>query len=162
MAVDATARLYDVDEDTVVFTKLDKTEKYDQGVVTFRARKGKLIDLEKLHESLWATRLSGGTRSGLVSLEVTAVGKVVQTQDAVIMKVADSDREFQLKESSDKEHAAVFSQLVEASAKSKQTIKVTGVIDNYQGRWPGVLRNKPDRVRKILVTSFEIVSGDQS
>ena len=38
MACDATARLYDVDEDSVVFKKLDKTTKYDQGTVTFRAR----------------------------------------------------------------------------------------------------------------------------
>ena len=76
MAREAIARLYDVDEDTVVFKKLNKTDQYDQGVVTFRARKGKLIDLEKLHESIWASRLSGGTRSGLVSLEVVAIGEI--------------------------------------------------------------------------------------
>ncbi len=29
MACDATARLYDVDEDSVVFKRLDKTTKYD-------------------------------------------------------------------------------------------------------------------------------------
>ena len=59
MARDATARLYDVDEDSVVFKKLQKTQKYDQGTISFRSRKGKLIDLDKLHESIWATRLSG-------------------------------------------------------------------------------------------------------
>ena len=97
MAVDATARLYDVDEDTVVFKKLDATEKYDQGVFTFRARKGRLIDLDKLHESIWATRLSGGTRSGLVRLQVAAFGKVVRTKEGVALKVLSSDREFSLK-----------------------------------------------------------------
>ena len=49
MARDATARLYDVDEDSVVFKKLEKTEKYDQGTITFRARRGRLIDRDKLH-----------------------------------------------------------------------------------------------------------------
>ena len=76
MAREATARLYDVDEDSVVFKKLNQTEKYDQGVITFRARKGKLIDLDKLHESVWASRLAHGTRSGLVSLDVVVIGEV--------------------------------------------------------------------------------------
>ena len=44
MACDATARLYDVDEDSVVYHRLNKTNKYDQATITFRARKGKLID----------------------------------------------------------------------------------------------------------------------
>ena len=105
MAVDATARLYDVDEDSVVFKKLDRSKKYDQGVLTFRARKGKLIDLDKLHESIWATRLSGGTRSGLVSLEVVAVGKLVKTQDGAVLRVDGSKREFLLGKSPDKRFA---------------------------------------------------------
>jgi hypothetical protein len=96
VACDATARLYDVDEDSVVFKKLQKTEKYDQGTITFRARKGKLIDLDKLHESIWATRLSGGTRSGLVSLEVTAIGHVVSSKDKTVLRVAGCDAEFVL------------------------------------------------------------------
>ena len=104
MACDATARLYDVDEDSVVFIKLHKTKKYDQGTVTFRARKGKLIDLDKLHESIWATRLSGGTRSGLVSLEVTAIGEVGTTGEKIVLKVADSDKEFVLVKHSDDKH----------------------------------------------------------
>ena len=73
MARDATARLYDVDEDTVVFVKLQQKERYDQGTVTFRARSGKLIDLDKLHESIWATRLSGGTRSGFAVCPLIAI-----------------------------------------------------------------------------------------
>jgi len=31
VACDATTRLYDVDEDAVVFKKLEKTARYDQG-----------------------------------------------------------------------------------------------------------------------------------
>lgn len=152
MACDATARLYDVDEDSVVFQKLQKTDKYDQGVVTFRARKGKLIDLDKLHESIWATRLSGGTRSGLISLEVSAVGQVVTSEGKTVLKVAGSDTEFVLDRHSDLKHKAVFGELQKLS--SKAVVKVAGLIDNYQGRWPGVLSRKLQKPRRILVTDL--------
>ena len=109
MAREAAARLYDVDEDTVTFKKLNQTKKYDQGVVTFEARKGKLIDLEKLHESVWASRLAHGTRSGLVSLDVVVVGKVVRGSDGLRLQVSDDDSEFALGESRDKQLAKIFS-----------------------------------------------------
>ena len=153
MAVDATARLYDVDEDTVVFTKLDKTQKYDQGEVRFRARKGKLINLEKLHESIWATRLSGRTSSGLVSLEVVAVGNVIKTQDGATLKVADSDSEFHLIRSS--EHPEVFDQLLQAGDDQETTVSITGVVDGYQGRWPSLFKSSLPAVRTLRVTSFD-------
>ena len=155
MACDAIARLYDVDEDSVIFRKLQKTEKYDQGTVTFHARKGKLIDLGKLHESLWATRLSGGTRSGLVTLEVTAVGRVMTSAGRTVLRVADSDAEFVLARNPD--HAAAFVKL-QAVAESK-VVKLTGRIDNYKGRWPGILRAKPPTPRRILVKEFEVVAS---
>ncbi|MEK6235650.1 MAG: hypothetical protein N2C14_13155, partial [Planctomycetales bacterium] len=66
-----------MDEQSVTFKRLQQSKRYDHAIVTFRARKGGLIRLDKLHESVWATRLSRGTRSGLVRLDVTAVGKVV-------------------------------------------------------------------------------------
>ena len=154
MACDATARLYDVDEDSVVFEKLQKTEKYDQGTITFRARKGKLIDLDKLHESVWATRLSGGTRSGLVSLEVTAIGHVISAEDQTFMRVAGSEAEFVLARHPDEEQAVVFGPLQKIPGEN--VVKVTGVIDDYQGPWPKVLASTPKKPRRILVTSFEV------
>jgi len=157
VAVDATARLYDVDEDSVVFKKLQQTVKYDQGIVTFRARKGKLIDLDKLHESVWATRLSGGTRSGLVSLEVVALGEAVRTQDGMILKVADADAEFVLSKGPGEKHGALFASLQAAAAGTSRAVKVTGTIDNYKGRWPSLFRNQPAKPRRILVTSFEAI-----
>ena len=153
MACDATARLYDVDEDSVVFKKLQKTRKYDQGTVTFRARKGKLIDLDKLHESIWATRLSGGTRSGLVSLEVTAIGEVVTTEERTVLRVTGSDKEFVLAKHSDDQHAAAFEKL---QTGANNLVKLTGIIDNYVGRWPNLLRKQPTNPRQILVTGVEL------
>lgn len=157
MACDATARLYDVDEDSVVFKKLQKSEKYDQGTITFRARKGKLIDLGKLHESIWATRLSGGTRSGLVSLEVTAIGHVVASEGKTRLQVADSDAEFVLDRHPDAEHAAAFGTL--KNMPEVNVVKLTGVIDQYVGRWPQVLASRPKTPRRILVTSFEVLEA---
>ena len=46
-----------MDHDSLEFTKLRLTERYDQATIEFRARSGQLIDLDKLHESQWATRL---------------------------------------------------------------------------------------------------------
>lgn len=152
MACDATARLYDVDEDSVVFEKLQKTEKYDQGTVTFRARKDKLIDLDQLHESIWATRLSGGTRSGLVSLEVTAIGEIVAEEGKTILKVSGSDKEFVLGKHADEAFAAAFAALPASGGKQ---VRLTGIIDDYKGQWPSVLKNKPINPRRILVTNVE-------
>jgi hypothetical protein len=153
VACDATARLYDVDEDSVVFKKLQKTEKYDQGTITFRARKGKLIDLDKLHESVWATRLSGGTRSGLVNLEVTAIGDLVTEEGNIVLKVSGCDEKFVLGKHSDEKYAAAFAKL---QAGGIEAVKVTGVIDDYVGRWPTVLQKQPTNPRRILVTGFEL------
>ena len=156
MACDATARLYDVDEDSVVFKKLQKTKSYDQGTITFRARKGKLIDLDKLHESIWATRLSGGTRSGLVSLEVTAIGMVVISEEQTLLKVSGSDAEFVLGKHGSDEHAIALSELQKAASGIGKELRVTGRIDHYMGRWPNVLRERPTTPRRILVTGFEV------
>lgn len=161
MACDAISRQYDVDHDTVIFKKLEQTKRYDQGTITFRARNGKLIDLDKMHESIWATRLSGGTRSGLVHLIVTTVGTVesgttTSGDSQPILQVEGSDRVFQLGQHSDEKHAAVFRDLQKTVASGKQ-VRVTGQIDNYVGRWPDVLRKRSVNPRRILVTSFDVV-----
>jgi hypothetical protein len=152
VACDATARLYDVDEDSVVFEKLQKTQKYDQGTISFRSRKGKLIDLDKLHESIWATRLSGGTRSGLVSLEVTVIGEVSVVKGKNVLLVTGSDKIFVLAEHSDGKHADAFGSLQTGADKR---VTLTGIIDNYVGRWPSLLETPPINPRKILVTDVE-------
>ena len=155
MACDATARLYDVDEDSVVFTKLKKVQKYDQGTITFNARKGKLIDLDKLHESIWATRLSGGTRSGLVHLEVIVIGEIVIIKDNILLNVTGSDKSFILAKHSDKLHASAFAIAQKGEAKQ---VKLTGIVDAYQGRWPGLLKTELTNPRRILVTRVEQVN----
>lgn len=156
MACDAIARLYDVDEDSAVFKKLDRTEKYDQGTFTFRARQGRLIDLDKLHESVWATRLSGGTRSGLVSLEVTVVGNIVASKHKTILRVDGSAAEFVLAPHPDGEKLGDDEFPAVKKIPGKRLVKLTGVINNYSGRWPGLLAKIPKKPRTILVTKFEL------
>ena len=159
MACDATTRLYDVDEDAVVFKKLQKTARYDQGTITFRARKGKLIDLDKLHESIWATRLSGGTRSGLVSLEVTVIGELSVAEGKHVLIVSGSDKTFVLVKHSDGKHAGAFGNL---QAGANKRVKLTGIIDNYVGRWPSLLKTLPINPRRILVTGVEFSETSRS
>ena len=167
MARDATARLYDVREDSVVLTKFDEKEKYDQGAIVFRARKGKLVDLDKLHESIWATRLSVGTRSGVVSLEVTVVGETVLGDDQPIFNVAGSTARFVLRQHVVRgkdlllstipvtSHGAVFKKMLAALEAGQKVTSVTGYVEGWSGRWPGVLRKRPSKPHRILVTSFK-------
>jgi hypothetical protein len=155
VACDATSRLYDVAHESVVFKRLDKTKSYDQGLIIFQARKGALVDLDKLHESVWATRLSGGTRSGLVKLDVTTIGELSRSDDAITLNVSNSNARFVLAKHSASEHAEAFDQLLKLVG-DNQRVRVTGQIDRYSGRWPAVLKTKPAGPRKILVTQVQI------
>jgi hypothetical protein len=159
VAREATARLYDVTKESVVLTKLAQSQKYDQGTITFRAKKGKLLDLDKLHESIWATRLSGGTSSGLIKLEVTAVGEAVVKDKATILNVTGSDEHFLLAEDAEEKPAngqkTVFQRMQAALARGEPVVSVTGRLEGWHGRWPEMLRKLPPKPRKILVSSFE-------
>ena len=165
MARDATSRLYDVDQDSFEFQKMNVSKKYDLGVVTFRAKKGKLIDLQKLHESLWATRLSGGTRSGVIYLEVTARGDVDLREDDAILDVQGCDRSFILvKDVMAKPEDAKTSQfaaLRRAVQQGQQIESVTGYVDGWVGRWPRVLSKPPVERPRVMVTGFT-TAGESS
>jgi hypothetical protein len=155
MAREAIRRLYDVDPNSLVLKKLRQTNKYDVGTVTFRAKPGKLIDLDRLHESVWASRLSGGTSSGLVSLEVTAIGDVELGEKDAVLKVTGADAEFVLAKHPDQEHQAAYAQLTTALEHGEKSLIVSGKIDGWSGRWPSVLSKLPAKPRKILVTNVQ-------
>ena len=159
MARDATARLYDVDEDSVVYKKPNKRGKYDHGTIRFLAKKGKLVDLDKLHESIWATRLSGGTRSGLIRLDVTAVGEVIVNEKSTVLNVKGSDRQFVLIDSENptKEGAkTALRKLKESLERGEKVVSVTGRVEGWNGGWPSVLRKLPSKPRRIIVSGFHI------
>ena len=140
-----------MDEKAVVFKKLQKTNRYDQGIITFHARDGKLIDLDKLHESIWATRLSRRTNSGIVELQVTALGGLVESDAGIHLAVAGSDAKFALGAGTDPD---VFARL-RSRAVGLGTVRISGIVADYRGRWPSVMKEQPVKPRRILVTEFE-------
>ena len=146
MARDATARQYDVDADAV---RLDIAK----GIVTFKAKRGRLVDLDKLHESIWATRLSGGTGMALNWIDVTAVGEVVVEKERLVLKVKGYEQPFVLKEGDRK----TFARLREAAERGPQTVSVTGRVEDWSGHFPPFLKTLPKKPRVIAVREFESV-----
>ena len=81
MACDAIARQYDVDKNSVQLFCEPGKGSYRPGTITFIAKKGHSIDLEKIRESITATRLSGGN-SKPISLRGYLLGKLAKVKDA--------------------------------------------------------------------------------
>jgi hypothetical protein len=143
VARDATARQYDVDADAV---RLDMAT----GEITFRAKKGRLVDLDKLHESIWATRLGVGTGMALTWLDVTAVGEIMVEKDRIVLKVHGSPQTFVLK-AGDKR---AFARLREAAERGQTSVSVTGRVEGWSGLFPPFLRTLPKKPRVIAVKAF--------
>ena len=152
MARDATARQYDVDADGV---KLDVSK----GEITFRAKKGRLVDLDKLHESIWATRLSGNTGMALNWIDVTAVGEVVVEKDRTILKVTGSDDYFvlQVDPKGKPGEKSVFARLREEVDRGQKVASVTGRVEGWGGSFPTFLKELPKKPRVLFVKDFEAV-----
>jgi hypothetical protein len=159
MACDAIARQYDVDAD---LTKLNwpRGQKggYQLGNIEFAAKKGKSIDLDRIHESIAATRLSGGTNMRMDYLEITARGEVVEQDKKLILKVSGTKQELVLSE----EPAAkgALDRLREAVARGDKTFTVTGRVPGWSGRFPDVLKawtaaSEADR-RRLTVAEFAV------
>ena len=139
MAQDAIARQYDVDADATKLTP-DEGRKgsYQPGTIEFFAKKGKSIDLDKLDESIAATRLSGNTNMSIDYLEITAKGKVIERDKELVLKVSGTGQEFVLSE----EPTATdgLQRLREAVARGNKVSTVTGRVPGWSGRFPVVLR----------------------
>jgi hypothetical protein len=146
VARDATARQFDVDADAV---RLDLAK----GEITFRAKKGRLVDLDKLHESIWATRLGVGTGMAMDWLDVTAVGDLVAEKERIVLKVKGSDQLFVLKEGDNK----VFARLRDAAERGEKSVSVTGRVEDWSGHFPPFLKTLPKKPRAIVVKEFESV-----
>jgi hypothetical protein len=151
VARDAIARQYDVDANVVV---LDKKI----GKITFQAKKGKLVDLDKLHESIWATRLGDNTGMALHRMEVTAKGEVVRGDLDPLLKVAGSKDYFVLKEdpSAKPGEKTGFKKLLEALERGEKIVSVMGRLDGWTGNLTKLSAKLPGKPRVILVQEFEI------
>src|SRR5262245_37712966 len=98
MARDAIARQYDVDKNSVSLVSEPVQGSYRPGTILFQAKKGRSIDLEKLRESIAATRLSGGTKMSVDWFEITARGELVDRGGELLLKVSGTGEELVLAE----------------------------------------------------------------
>jgi hypothetical protein len=155
MARDAIARLYDVDADRVTLIPSPEKARYQHGMIHFAAKKGKSIDLDKIHESITATRLSGGTNMKVDYLEITARGELVGG-DKLLLKVSGTGQEFTLSDGPGAK--GVLDRLVTDKRLGKNVI-ITGQVQGWSGRFPDVLKALADstgeRRLRLAVTAFE-------
>ena len=169
MARDATARQSDVDADSVKLSVEGDSGSYLPGKITFAAKKGKSVDLNRLRADLQETRLGKRTSSKVVYLEITATGKVVEAGKELKLNVGGTTEQFVLgenpKDKPKKDEKTALARLREAVAKGKKVVSVTGRVQGWSGTWPTVLKElaaeqakEPDKRKTPLlyVTDFEV------
>ena len=158
MARDAIARQYDVDADSIILLPLEPKVSYQRGTIEFTPKKGRSIDLDKLAESIAATRLSGGTKMSIDYLKITATGEVTRRDKELVLKVSGTGQELVLSEEPGAEGG--LQRLREAVARGDRVSTVTGRVPSWRGRFPNVLRawaKAPDTEKwKLTVVSFEV------
>ena len=159
MALDAIARQFDVDANSTKLTRpADQKGGYQLGTIEFAAKKGKSIDLDKIHQSITATRLSGGTSMGMDYLEITARGEVIKRDKELVVKVSGTGQELVLSEESTAK--GELQRLREAVVRGDKVSTVTGRVPGWSGRFPVALAawaKAPDvQKRKLAVVDFKV------
>ena len=90
MARDAIARQYDVKKNSIILTCEEGKGSYRPGLITFEPKKDRSLDLDKILESLTATRLSGGTSMGVDYFEITILGAVeIRDKEFAVVRLQD-------------------------------------------------------------------------
>lgn len=149
---DTIARQSDVDASSIQYEVEPGQGDYRNGTITFSTRPGRSIDLDKLHESLQATRLSGNTRSAVNYLEITAPGEVVVGDKDTLLNVTGTAQQFALGEDpnakADDPSATAYQRLRHALAKGATIKSVTGRVPGWSGPWPVVLRELAGELAK--------------
>ena len=158
MARDAIARQYDVDADSIILQPLEPKVSYQRGTIEFAPKKGRSIDLDKIHESITATRLSGNTSMSMDYLEITAKGEVIERDKELVLKVSGTGQELLLSQEPTAKDG--LQRLRQAVARGDRVCTVTGRVPGWSGRFPDVLRawaKAPDtQKRKLAVVDFKI------
>ena len=142
------------------------TGRYRNGTITFVARKGASINLEKILQSLKATRLFKGTRSGVNFLDITAEGEVVVGDKEILLKVSGTAEQLRLGEDPKAKRqegvTTPFQRLQQRLAKGEKLVRVTGRVQGWNGRWPDVLRELAGKEKAadrkpvlLMVTDFQ-------
>lgn len=161
MARDAIARLYDVDARLMKLTPLPRDKRpnvgnYLPGLIEFEAKKGKTIDLDQMHESISATRLSGNTGMRMDYLEITVRGEVIERDKELVLKVSGTGQELVLVEDIDIKGG--LEKLRTALADGAKVPVVTGRVQGWFGGFPAVMSawaKTQGQKRTLGVISFE-------
>ena len=134
------------------------TGRYRPGWITFYAKKGRSVDIEKIRESITATRLSGGTNMGVDYFEITAIGEIVRGDKETLLKVSGGTQQFILGE--DPSARGTLQKLREAVERGENVANVTGRLPGWSGRFPQVLRalaaTSNEGRSQLLVTAFAV------
>src|SRR5262249_45990737 len=140
---DTIARQSDVDKSSITYEVEPGTGKY-RNATAFAARKGKSVDLQKLHKTIRATRLGGNTRSAVNYLEITPEGEVVVVEKDILLQVSRTAQQFTLgddpKAKPREGTKTPYQRLKDALAKGAKITSVTGRVQGWSGRWPDALR----------------------
>lgn len=149
--VEATARLYGVDHDSMKYTRIGN----DRAELEFRARTGMLVDLDRLRESIRSTANNTGM---VISFEATALGEVEQTESEIVLNINGTNRQFVLvnnveaKPPNDSKESALPS-LRETLARGESFLSVTGYMD-------GSLEEPTGERPRMMVIRFEAVKEE--
>lgn len=159
MARDAISRLYDVQKNSITLTCEGEKGSYRPGVITFHAKKGRSIDLDKMRESINASRLSGGTSMKMDYLEITAAGDVQLDDKKAVFTVFGTGQKFDLSE--DPGGRQTLLRLILQQTRGEKITSITGRVQGWSGVFPAVMKGlakTADQPRtQLYVTGFESV-----
>ena len=156
MARDAISRQYDVEKNSMIYTCEGEKGSYRPGVITFFPKKGKTLDIDKIRESINATRLSGGTGMKVDYFEITALGDVTFGPGEPMLKVSGTEQQFILGE--DPTAKGSLQKLRDAVQRGDKIASVSGRLPGWNGVFPAVLRAlaKDQSPPRLLLTGFEV------
>jgi hypothetical protein len=155
MARDAIARQYDVNKNSIILTCEEGKKSYRPGLIIFEPKKDRSLDLDKILESLTATRLSGSTSMSVDYFEITILGTVEIRDKDLLLSVAKTGQQFTLTE--DPSAKDQLQKLRAALGRGEKATSVTGRIQGWNGRFPAVLKAlaSAPAIQTLLLIDFK-------
>jgi hypothetical protein len=156
MARDAISRQYDVERNSMIYVCAPGKGSYMPGTITFQPKKGRSLDLNKIRESISASRLSAGTGMSVDYFEITALGAVDLRDNEPLLTVSGTGQQFKLTESASAK--GQLQKLRDALGRGEKVTSVTGRVQGWTGGFPVVLKGLADvpAIQTLQLIDFEI------